>query len=286
MKILVGCLAAPFVLLLVAVVLVLAFRAMPMESSEKARAALQQPMEPPPGVSVEQLAAEGLDVAVAIPAGAAVPVHMKLEEGNFTVRPGPAGGGIRVEGDYDKGTFELSQEMTTDSSGKPLYKLSFRPRYSMMRRLLSHGFLRIDDNTNVLTIYLPRGMPMALTARVLKGASRLELGGLALQSANLDLSMGEHEVRVSEPNPIAMDTMELNAGMGEVSLFSLGNLRAGSITVWGKMGEIDVDLGDEVLRDTTLFTKMRMGEMTVGLPRSARVQARTQIFLAEGDDIP
>jgi hypothetical protein len=284
MKITLGCLATPFILLLLFGVLVVAFRALPMRSSEQASANIEQPITT---VTAGQLAAEGLNPAESgALQPAAVSMNLWLEEGNFTIKVGPAGSGVRVEGDYDAGMYELKQQLDKGDSGAPVYNLSFLPRYSMLRRILTHGGVVLDDDTNRLTIYLPRDLPMVLRAQVRKGQSHLELGGLSLKSATLDLEMGEHRITVDEPNPIEMDSFETRSGMGEVKMQNLGNLRAGSISVWGKMGEIGVDLGRQIARDTKLYTRMRMGEMKILLPRGARINARTSVFLGGSSGEP
>lgn len=274
-KIVLGCLAAPFVLAFMLGVVALAYRAAPIPASEQGSANLEQALP----VTLAQLAAEGLDIESGIPAGRATTVNLWLEEGSFDVRPGPEGSEIRVEGNYDRSVYDLKQEMTADRDGNPVYTLEFLPKYSLMRRILSQGGVHIDDDTNNLTVWLPRGVPMKLHAQIRKGESHMDLGGLALESATIDLEMGDHEMRVDAVNPIPMTTLALNIGMGEVTAYDLGNLRAESINVFGKMGEVKLDLGREVLRDTKLYAKMRMGEMSIGLPREANVSGSTNVWL-------
>ena len=276
-KILLGCLATPFVLVFALVLLMLAFRLAPIPASEQVTTSA----EPIGSVTPEQLAAEGLTLDQARPGGRVIPVKIALEEGSFTIKPSPPGTGIRVEGDFDGSVYALKQEVTRDESGLPSYDISFLPKYTMLRRILSQGFIEIDDDTNHLTIYIARDLPISLDAQVSKGQSRLYLGGLALQSASLRLTMGEHDVIVNEPNPIEMTELQLDVGMGEIDLNDLGNLRAASINVSGRMGEVSLDMGREISRDTVLRTRMKMGEMRVGLPRRARVTARTSVFLGE-----
>ncbi len=283
-KILIGCIAAPFVLVLFLLVLVLAFRAAPLPSPENV--AVNQ-VDPIGGITPEMLAAEGLTIERAS-AARAVPVRISLEEGSFTIKPAPAGSSIKVEGNYDRGMYELKLEMSRDDEGNPAYDISFLPRYSMMRRILSQGFVHIEtDERNALTIHIPRDLLIDLNARVAKGTSRLHLGGLALRNAELSLRMGEHQVLADEPNPVEMDWLVINTGMGEISLQNLGLLRAGTIEVAAGMGEVSVDLGHEIARDTALNARMRMGEMTVGLPRRARVDKNTVVWFGEArNDAP
>lgn len=282
MKFLAGCIAIPILLVVILLVAALVARMAGAPEHRAETANLEQHLEP---VTIGQLQAEGLTPGAA-PMGKPISVQILMEEGNFTIKPGPPGSSIRVEGDYDSGLYELKQELERDADGGPRYKLSFRPRYSLFRRLVTEGGMRIDEDDNRMTVHLPRDLPIALEGTFRKGKSSIELGGLAIEQARLRLEMGEHHVTVEEPNPIEMSSLELNAGMGEVELANLGNLRAASLTIFGKMGEMRVGLGERISRDTKLYTRMRMGEMTVSLPSDARVKARTSVFLGESTGNP
>jgi len=67
--------------------------------------------------------------------------------------------------------------------------------------------------------------------------------------------------------------------MGESRVENVGNFRAGDIEIWGKMGEVNIDLGQKIERDTKLVTRMRFGEMQLRVPHDARVKGRTSVFL-------
>ncbi len=282
-KILLGCLATPVVLLLLFLVLHLAFRAVPLPEAAPGDAS----SEPSATVTLDQLVAEGLTSGkLTAPEGRAVPVSLILEEGNFTVKPSPPGEGFKVEGNYDKAMYKLEHSIERDASGAVSFRLSFVPRYSMFRRILSVGSFEIDDNTNVLTVYVPRDVPLDLTMQVSKGESHIDLGGLSIASAALELQMGEHSVTVEEPNPIEMSSLKVNQSMGEINLSGLGNLRAGNISIWGGMGELNVDMGEALHRDTKMFARMRMGEISIGLPTDARIEAHNMVFLGGSSGSP
>ena len=282
-KILLGCLAAPFVLVALLLTLMLISRAAGSPGHKEEMANLEQPL---PTVTPEQLAAEGLTQGSGVPAGSAVSITLRLEEGNFTVKAGPVGSGVKVEGNYDSGAYELKQEFKQDASGAPAYYLSFRPRYSVLRRVLTEGGVHLKEGDNKITVWLPRGVPIALDLQTRMGQSNLDLGGLALSRAVLDVSMGEHHMTVAEVNPIEMTSLDINAGMGEVTFGDLGNLRAESISIFTKMGESHVDLGETIHRDTKMYVLHKMGELTVGLPRDARIRAHVSTFIGDGAENP
>jgi len=278
LRIALGCLVLPIAIGLVLIIAGVAMRQAGPPEHRDETASLEQSL---PGVTLGQLQSEGL--AAGAPSGRAVAVDLLLEEGNFTVLAGPPGSSIRVEGAYDAGAYELKQEMTRDGSGHPSYSLSFRPRWSMFRRMMTEGGVHLDKDDNKITVYLPRGVPIALNAQASKGTSDLRLGGLALQAVTLDLSMGEHSLSVDELNPLQMDRMEARASMGETHLKGLGNLRAGEIELWGKMGEFVIDMGERIDRDTKLVARMRFGEMSLHVPPDARVKSHTSVFLADAN---
>lgn len=273
-----GCLVVLGVLLVSIVMMVVTFQIAGPPEHEARVADLEQPIRP---LTQGQLRAEGLAAEAGFEGHPAVAVNILMEEGEFFIKPGPPNSTIRVEGDYDAGTHDLKQEFTEDGDGNPVYNLRFRPRYSMLSRLLREGIVHMETNANRLTVYLPQEMPMTLDARISKAESEFDLSGLALEKARFDLSMGEHRVVSADFNPIEMTSLDLRASMGEFDLQGIGNLRAESITIWGKMGELDIDMGREIRRDTSLFTRMRMGELTVGLPAGADLNIRSSVFLGD-----
>ena len=121
-KILLGCLATPFILMALLLILALIFRAAGSPGHKEEMANLEQPISV---ATPEQLAAEGLTAGSGVPAGSAVSITLRLEEGNFTIKAGPVGSGVKVEGNYDSGAYELKQDFKKDASGGPAYFLSF-----------------------------------------------------------------------------------------------------------------------------------------------------------------
>lgn len=282
-KILFGCLAAPFLLVFLLAFLVIVFRASPIPEGESVSVSQTDPIG---GITPEMLAAEGFTLDPSRPAARPVPVRLNLEEGAFTIRQAPPGTPLHVEGDYDSALYDLTTTLERDDEGHPSYSITFLPKYTLLRRILTDGIVEIDDTENHLTVYIPRDLPIELDVRIAKAESRLFLGGLALTSARFQMKMGSHRILVEEPNPIEMESLVLDSSMGEVRTEGLGLLRSATITVSGGMGEVNVDLGREISRDTTIQARMRMGEMTLGLPRRARVDAATSVWIGESSGNP
>ncbi|MGD8374841.1 MAG: hypothetical protein PVF68_01765 [Acidobacteriota bacterium] len=205
-------------------------------------------------------------------------VELHLEEGEFDVRPGRPGEGVRVEGDYDPGLYEFVHEVTGDEDD-PVVRISLRSRYSMLRRLLTLGDM--EEFENRLTIYLPPDVDLSLDCTISKGTSNLDLSGLALSALDLDLSMGEHDLRMDEPNPIAMEDLRVQLSMGEFSARKLGNARFRSARIEGSMGEMRVDLTGAYVQDAEVRAGFSMGEASLRLPSDIDVDLSRRVVFGE-----
>lgn len=205
-------------------------------------------------------------------------VELHLEEGEFEVRPGRPGEGVRVEGTYDPGLYEFVHEVTGDEDD-PVVRISLRPRYSMLRRLLT--LEDMDEFENRLTVYLPPDLDLSLTCDISKGTSDLDLTGLALSALDLDLSMGEHDLRLDEPNPIAMEDLQVHLSMGEFSARQLGNARFRNARIEGSMGEMRVDLTGAYVQDAEVRAGFTMGEASLRLPSDIHVDVSRRVMIGE-----
>jgi len=210
------------------------------------------------------LAAQG---GLPLPEGAlaALPtgrVHVDFSMASFTIEPGPAGEPIRVEADYDTGTYELVEEYQAEGELGWTYNLSFRPKVSWIRRLFagSHG------ENNSIRLILPRGTPMSLAGDLGVGQSDLELGGLWLTDVSLDIGIGDHTIRFSEPLAQPLETLHLSSWVGEVKVMRIGNASPSQATLSHRLGEVYFDLRGEWRNDSAVEVTCGVGACGVRLP--------------------
>jgi hypothetical protein len=97
----------------------------------------------------------------------AVTVMLDVSELQFRLEPGPAGEPIRVEADFDTGSYELSESMEEDDELGSVYHLRFAPKRPWWLRLL-----RRHDVQNEVRLILPRDVPLALAGNIGFGESR------------------------------------------------------------------------------------------------------------------
>jgi hypothetical protein len=200
-------------------------------------------------------------------------VDIDLQEGVFEVRPGPPGSGVRVDGSYAKGYYELIEDHTpAGEPGGPATVIRLRPTHPFFVRLIA-GALGGHDVHNALTVTIPPEVPISLTLMLRAGESRTDLGGLTLTDLDAELVMGEHRLDFSEPLNGGPSRVRLEGGMGEVRVERLGNARAREIEMSGRMGSLIADLGGDWPRGQVadLTIENAMGEFRLNVPNTVRI---------------
>lgn len=221
-----------------------------------------------PDPSVKGSAKPGADTTNAGP----LKLALELQEGSFTIKPGPAGSRVQVEGEFSEALYELTERTDTDG-GSPRTTVRFRSKAPAWARFFA-GVGNDRDNQPRLTVSVPVGLPIDLSLNVSMGESRIDLGGLTLGELGLDLSMGNHEVDFKEPIVDGMRELRLNARMGNVTVENLGNARAKSIDTSGSMGNVTADLGGEWRpgSESELSFNQSMGEIRLRVPSNVRLE--------------
>ncbi|HKK71493.1 MAG TPA: hypothetical protein VKA86_09770 [Candidatus Krumholzibacteria bacterium] len=215
----------------------------------------------------------------------AIRVELDLVEGMFRVEPHD-GEDIEVDARYDRASYALERDYGLDGE-VPVFRLLFRSKVHWLRRIAQDG--GIDDGdfgANEITVYLPRGVPIDLRAKISRSETEFVLDGLTLTNLVTDMGMGQYTVECGEPNPVVMRNAVFDVGMGEATLRGLSNLRPRRIEVKGGMGEIEVDMGTSLRIDTELHASMRMGELRLELPDDALLDIDSEFgaTLGEVDD--
>ncbi len=210
------------------------------------------------------------------PAGRVV---LDLEMGDFIIRPGPADQPIRIDADYDAGSFELTEELTPGDDGDWTYEVSFGSKRGMLGLILGGGRHDID---NRIEITIPRGVPIDLVGKVGKGEFEADLGGLWVRRVDFELGMGDHFVEFREPLPYPMESFRTESSMGNVEVRSLGDASPGTVEVDHSMGALFVDLKGAWQDDVEVDVDFSMGECRVWLPEDVRVEVeRSSVSLGE-----
>jgi hypothetical protein len=213
------------------------------------------------------VAVQPLEIDAATTGGGHVILDMR--RGGFFIEPAAPGEPLHVEGRYDKNSCELKENFEPDGEEGWTYRLDFScSDYSLT------GILKqmLGGTQPEVHLYLPADQPISLEFDLSQGGSEIELGGLWVTSADLDVEMGGFELRVSEPLRVPMERMKINLAMGGSSISSLGNASPKVLDVEWKMGGMELDLNGNWLQDSDITINGRMGGGVVLLPPDVLVE--------------
>jgi hypothetical protein len=212
--------------------------------------------------------------AATAPTGELVPLDraagrivLDLNEGSFRIIPAPPGGTIVVDGRYDAGMYELSESLERHDDGSWIYSVRFDRSVNWVRALFGEG-----EQDNRIKIAIPAGTPFALEGTVGIGESIIELGGLSVQSVDLDLGTGSHTLKFDEPTPAPIESFDLAAAIGELRVSGLGNASPQRVSVRHRIGEVNIGLRGGWQRDADVAIRCGIGECAVRVPSDVAVE--------------
>ena len=218
-------------------------------------------------------------------------LEIELQDGEFEIRPGPAGTGVQVNGAYAKAYYELTEEHTPagDPAG-PATLIRLRPTQSFWVRLAAQALDGTRGTPNTLTVTIPKQVPIALILKLHTGETRTDLGGLHLTDLEAELSMGEHRLDFSQPLSGRLRRMRVDGAMGEIRIEGIGNARPLETEVSGRMGSLTADLGGDWSTDAVadLTFDSTMGELRLDVPHAVRIapDSDASAVLGEAGRIP
>lgn len=196
-------------------------------------------------------------------------VVLNLSQGDFAIYPANPGEGLRVEAIYDDELFDLEQEFVTLPDSSWQYDLNFLRVGSGLRSFMQSIFSK--GPSAKIAVYLPPDVSIELVADVSKGGFEGDFGGLWLSSADLKIYQGGFALEISEPMKEPMDSFIIRSSMGGFAAEGLGNASPRVLDVNCSMGGAEMDLSGNWLNDCDANFAVKMGGMSIYVPRNVSV---------------
>ncbi len=185
-------------------------------------------------------------------------VILDVSLANFKIIPTPPGTPVRLDAHYNSGSYKLEETFASSGELGWTYRLTFGKRSVFQ-------FFHIDPD-NRLELYLPEGTPIVLEGQLGVGESQLELGGLWIESVDLEIGIGDHSIDFDKPLAIPMTRFEIDGSIGELRIRLLGNASPAHVRVDHSIGALYVDLRGAWQNDSDIFVNSIIGECHVNLP--------------------
>jgi hypothetical protein len=210
-------------------------------------------------------------------------IELDLAHGEFRIRPGEPGTGVRVKARFDQNAHELIDHLEVLPDSTWVYRVEYQRTISgvqaFMRALLG------GSQDSRVEVFLPPDAPVALVLDITQGGAEAQLGGLWLSDAVINYSQGGFELDVAEPLREPLDRLEISGSMGGFEANNLGNASPSLLTVDCSMGGAQVDLAGRWLNDADVSLSVSMGGMAVLVPAGLTVEG-TPVAGASADLAP
>lgn len=140
-----------------------------------------------------------------------------------------------------------------------------------------------DDEENdidfTVIVELPTRVEINFDGRIKAGEVDISIGDLYIADFELRIWAGETQIEFDKPNKMKMETFEVDAKIGETSLYNLGNANFEEGEINGGIGEMTVDFHGENPDKSMAKIDLDIGETTIIVPDDIGVKLRVSKFL-------
>lgn len=134
-----------------------------------------------------------------------------------------------------------------------------------------------------LDLRLTPDVPVQLELAFGAADATIELGGIRLQSAEIQTGASRTMLRVSSPNATKCERLEIEVGAARFEAQGLGNLNAQQLSLQGGVGEVILDFTGDWQQDLDAKIEMGLGSLTLRLPTGLGVRIVKGGLLASFD---
>jgi hypothetical protein len=130
----------------------------------------------------------------------------------------------------------------------------------------------------VYHVFLNNLIPTKLDVKVGAGYSRLDLSGLRLKDISFSVGVAEAVVMCNERNPIELRTFRVNAGLGKLHAYNLGNTNFRNLYFEGGLGAYYFDLNGALRNESSMNVDIGLGTISLVVPQ----ETGTTVFFKKG----
>jgi hypothetical protein len=107
----------------------------------------------------------------------------------------------------------------------------------------------------------------------------LQLGGLSVRHLKIETGASETTLGFSAPNPIPLQSLDLELGAASFTATGLGNANVRHVTVQAGAGHVDLDFGGAWKGDVTVDVTTAIGAVHIHVPRGVLIDNSARVYL-------
>jgi hypothetical protein len=198
-------------------------------------------------------------------------LRVNLTGGSLRVSPADDGELYDYSMRYDAAHFEVERSFDSVS-----HTLSLR--LDGGRRPL-RGLSENEKEHARLSLGLARGVPLDVALRLGAVEADLDLGGLAVDQLTVESAASNTALRFATPNPRRMRSLRFDVGAAAIEATGVGNANVEHIDVDCGAGSLTLDFSGAWAADVDARLRVRLGAVTLRVPRDVGVRARADVTL-------
>lgn len=130
-----------------------------------------------------------------------------------------------------------------------------------------------------LSLGVARGVPLDVALRLGAVEADLDLGGLAVDQLTVESAASNTALRFATPNPRRMRSLRFDVGAASIEATGVGNANVEHIDVDCGAGALTLDFSGAWAGDVDARLRVRLGAVTLRVPRDVGVRARADVTL-------
>ncbi len=198
-------------------------------------------------------------------------VRVTYGAGRFELGPADAGVLYRMQLRYDEEHFEPVSEYRDG-------RLRVGIDDTGGRINLSKG-----EDSGELTLRLAPDLPMDLRLECGAVKANVDLGGLSLSNLEFKTGASDTDLVVSELNPIRLGNASLKVGAAALRASRLGNLNADRMEIEAGVGDVTLEFTGQWQANARVEVNMGLGSLKLRFPRGLGVHLVRDTFLTSLD---
>lgn len=198
----------------------------------------------------------------------ALKVDVEYGAGQMTIKPGTNASLYRADLRYDADVFRPRMSFTDGE-----LKVGIHDGKTKGRNMKA-GRLDLALGTNV---------PLDIELKFGAAEAAIDLSGMLVRSALIQTGASQTTLKVTKPNRIVCEQLDLDVGAARFEATGLGNLNVRNLSLSGGVGEVTLDFSGPLRQDLTAHVEMGLGSLVLRVPRGTGLQVTKKGLLASFD---
>ena len=133
----------------------------------------------------------------------------------------------------------------------------------------------IDTDDNKLEMILSTRYPTSLEMDIGACDAEIDLGGINLEYLDIDVGAASGDIDFSEPNPMRLKEINIDAGASSLDMHSIGNANFELMSFSGGAGSFDLDFRGQYDGESTIDIDIGVSSADIILPQEIPVRVET-----------